>query len=237
MTGQIERKFSNLFVAKRRNSHAITDVAGLDIEIFSTQPSSSCRPSTILKQRLPRFLLYIGVSMALLTALFIALSAYPTAVFAKVEVVQFEDPDKQALYQKMIQELRCLVCQNQNLADSNAELAVDLRRKTREMIEQGKTRQDIVAFMVDRYGEFVLYRPVFNTGNLVLWLSPVLLLVIALWISVRARNRGKNNLQSFSHSEHMQVRDKLGQQDTLTETSGTDQLMDAERNSVGSSRD
>ena len=132
----------------------------------------------------------------------------------KVEIVEFEDPEKQALYQQMIQELRCLVCQNQNLADSNAELAVDLRRKTREMIEQGKTRQDIVSFMVQRYGEFVLYRPAFNTGNLVLWLSPLFLLIITLWIVIRARNRGKNNIDTFTELDRKQVRKMLKEQNT-----------------------
>lgn len=149
------------------------------------------------------------VLCTLLAILFIA----PLPGLAKVEIVQFDDPAKQALYQDMIQELRCLVCQNQNLADSNAELAVDLRRKTRELIEQGKTRQDVVAFMVDRYGEFVLYRPAFNKSNLVLWLSPVVLLIIALWIVLRARNRGKNDVKEFSESERIQVRAMLNQSD------------------------
>lgn len=136
----------------------------------------------------------------------------PSDVLGKVEIVEFEDQEKQALYQQMIQELRCLVCQNQNLADSNAELAVDLRRKTREMIEQGKTRQDIVSFMVERYGEFVLYRPAFNTRNLVLWLSPVVLLIVTLWIVLRARNRGKKAVDTFSEIDRQQVRKLLREQ-------------------------
>lgn len=146
---------------------------------------------------------------------------YPTLSMAKVEVIEFEDPEKQALYQQMIQELRCLVCQNQNLADSNAELAIDLRRKTREMIEQGKSRKDIVSFMVERYGEFVLYRPAFSAANLVLWLSPVVLLLITLWIAVRVRNRGKNNIDSFTPEERLQVRGMLDRQNTLAETGTT----------------
>lgn len=148
---------------------------------------------------------------------------------AKVEVVEFEDPEKQALYQQMIQELRCLVCQNQNLADSNAELAIDLRRKTREMIEQGKSRQDIVSFMVERYGEFVLYRPAFSAANLVLWLSPVVLLLITLWIAVRVRNRGKNNIDAFTPEERLQVRGMLDRQNTLAEAGTTQAEKSAQR--------
>jgi len=158
-----------------------------------------------------RNLFNINRSGMFLCILLVTLFIHPLPGIAKVEVVQFEDPAKQALYQDLIQELRCLVCQNQNLADSNAELAIDLRRKTRELIEQGKTRQDVVAFMVDRYGEFVLYRPAFNKSNLVLWLSPVVLLIIALWIVLRARNRGKYDVKEFSESERIRVRAMLNQ--------------------------
>ena len=71
----------------------------------------------------------------------------------------FEDPDRQALYDKLVRELRCLVCQNQNLADSNAELARDLRNKAYQMVAKGESYDDVVEYMVARYGDFVLYRP------------------------------------------------------------------------------
>jgi len=83
---------------------------------------------------------------------------------AKVEVVQFDDPSQQTLYKRLIDELRCLVCQNQNLADSNADLAIDLRKKVRVLINDGKTYDDVVEFMVSRYGEFVMYRPYFSVA-------------------------------------------------------------------------
>ena len=129
-----------------------------------------------------------------------------TSAQSKVEVIEFEDPDKQALYQQMIKELRCLVCQNQNLADSNADLAIDLRRKTRGLIAEGKSRKDVVDYMVTRYGEFVLYRPAFNTSNFFLWSSPILLLLIATWIAVRARNRNKTPPQEFSEEQIRKAR-------------------------------
>jgi cytochrome c-type biogenesis protein CcmH len=77
-------------------------------------------------------------------------------------------------------ELRCLVCQNQTLADSNAELAVDLRNQIREKMKQGASEADIVDFLVTRYGDFVLYRPPFKATTALLWLGPLLLLAAGL---------------------------------------------------------
>jgi cytochrome c-type biogenesis protein CcmH len=87
-------------------------------------------------------------------------------------------------------QLRCLVCQNQSIAESNAELAVDLRRQIDEQIRAGRSDREITDFMVARYGDFVLYRPPFKPSTLLLWLGPVLLALIALLIlgrTVRAR--------------------------------------------------
>jgi cytochrome c-type biogenesis protein CcmH len=81
--------------------------------------------------------------------------------------------------------LRCLVCQNQSIAESNAELAVDLRRQIREQIAAGKTDQEIIDFMVGRYGDFVLYRPPLKTTTVLLWAGPALLLVAGVLILLR----------------------------------------------------
>lgn len=104
---------------------------------------------------------------------------------ARVEVHDFDSPEQEARYHKLISELRCLVCQNQNLADSNAELAVDLRRKTYEMVKKNQSEGEIVDFMVDRYGEFVLYRPPLNRNTLLLWSGPFLILLIGLTLLIR----------------------------------------------------
>jgi cytochrome c-type biogenesis protein CcmH len=87
-------------------------------------------------------------------------------------------PELQARYEKLTNELRCLVCQNQTVADSNADLAKDLRDRTREMLMSGATDKQIVAFMTDRYGDFVLYRPPVTPRTWLLWAAPVLLLVV-----------------------------------------------------------
>jgi cytochrome c-type biogenesis protein CcmH len=79
-------------------------------------------------------------------------------------------------------ELRCLVCQNQTLADSNAPLAVDLRNQVREQLKSGKSERDVVDFLVARYGDFVLYRPPFQANTVLLWLGPFLLLAFGLFL-------------------------------------------------------
>lgn len=114
-----------------------------------------------------------------------------TTAQARVEVHAFDNPEQEARYNQLIDELRCLVCQNQNLADSNAELAVDMRRKTYEMVREGHSKKEVADFMVERYGEFVLYRPPFNTNTLLLWIGPFVILVVGVAVMLRtiARRR------------------------------------------------
>ena len=88
----------------------------------------------------------------------------------------FDDPEMQARYERIIEEVRCLKCQNQALKDSNALLAEDLRREIRLMLSDGKTDAEIFDFLVTRYGEFALYRPRMSGKTLVLWIAPIVLL-------------------------------------------------------------
>jgi cytochrome c-type biogenesis protein CcmH len=104
---------------------------------------------------------------------------------AAIEAYQFDSAEMEADYKQLIEELRCLVCQNQNLAGSDADLARDLRRETYEMLQQGKSQQEVVDFMVARYGDFVLYRPQFKSDTYLLWLGPFLLLLLVLYLVVR----------------------------------------------------
>lgn len=95
-----------------------------------------------------------------------------------IEVYPFENSAQEALYQDVTKELRCLVCQNQNLADSDAGLATDLKDKVAAFVMEGKTKDEITTYMIDRYGEFVSYEPPLNGSTLFLWLSPLVLLLI-----------------------------------------------------------
>lgn len=96
------------------------------------------------------------------------------------------DPAQEERVMRIAAELRCLVCQNQSIADSQADLAVDLRKQIGEQIDAGRSDEEIRAYMVERYGDFVLYRPPFKASTLLLWLAPALLL--ALGIAVLRRH-------------------------------------------------
>jgi len=121
--------------------------------------------------------------------LFAVILAAGAAAHAAIEARSFDDPGQRQLYEELIAELRCLVCQNQNLESSNADLAKDLRAQIHDMIRQGASRDEIVTYMTDRYGEFVLYRPPFRTTTALLWAGPALLLLTGLVIVVVVARR------------------------------------------------
>jgi cytochrome c-type biogenesis protein CcmH len=111
-------------------------------------------------------------------------------VSAPPEPLVFASQQQQERFDKLTQELRCLVCQNQNLADSDAPLAHDLRREVHEMLIAGRTNEQIKQFLVQRYGDFVLYRPPVQSNTYLLWLGPLILLLAGAWvlrISIRKR--------------------------------------------------
>ena len=90
---------------------------------------------------------------------------------------------QQELYQGIIQEVRCLVCQNQSIAESNAELAKDLREEVFQQVEQGRNEAQVKSYLKERYGDFVLYEPSFKQSTYFLWLSPILILILILgWL-------------------------------------------------------
>ena len=111
---------------------------------------------------------------------------------SSVEVKQFKNEQQEQRYKKLIDELRCLVCQNQNLADSNAALAQDLRKQVYKMISAGNSDKEILDFMVTRYGDFVLYRPPFKATTFLLWVGPFIILAIALLVLIRFIRQRKN---------------------------------------------
>ena len=92
--------------------------------------------------------------------------------------LEFDNAEQEQRFQSLTEELRCLVCQNQNLADSDAPLAQDLRQEIHDMLMAGRSDDEIRSFLVDRYGDFVLYRPALKGNTLALWLAPAILLLI-----------------------------------------------------------
>jgi cytochrome c-type biogenesis protein CcmH len=120
----------------------------------------------------------------------VALLIFSAVSLAAVEAYQFKSPKMEAEYNQLIGELRCLVCQNQNLSGSNADLAKDLRRKTHELLMDGNTPDQVSDYMVARYGDFVLYRPPLQTNTLLLWLGPfalLLLVVVVVFMKMRQK--------------------------------------------------
>ena len=112
-----------------------------------------------------------------------------------------EDPALEKRVATLSHELRCLVCQNQTLADSNAPLAVDLRNQIREQLKAGRSERDVLDFMVARYGDFVLYRPPFMASTVALWLGPFVLLLLGAWVLVRQLTRRRTAAPVLSEAE------------------------------------
>ncbi|MCB1737679.1 MAG: cytochrome c-type biogenesis protein CcmH [Gammaproteobacteria bacterium] len=137
--------------------------------------------------------------LAILLAALIA-----TPVLAGIEAHNFTSPAREAIYKQLVEELRCMVCQNQNLADSNAELAGDMRQEVFEMVEDGKSADQIKDFMLARYGDFALYRPPVKKITWALWFGPFILVGIGLIVVimlVRQRKRDPEQVSNLSADE------------------------------------
>ncbi len=111
------------------------------------------------------------------------------------------DPALEKRVTGLAHELRCLVCQNQTIADSNAPLAVDLRNQIREQLQQGASEQDVIDFMVARYGDFVLYRPPLKVTTIALWAGPFLLLALGIVVLVRRLRQRRTPAPQLSEAE------------------------------------
>lgn len=146
--------------------------------------------------------------------LLLAILLIPCLVAAEEAKPLAENQQAEARLKALALELRCLVCQNQTLADSSAPLAEDLRREVREMIAKNMTDQEIIDFLVARYGDFVLYRPPLKATTTLLWLGPFLLLVvggIALAVALRRRAK-KVNDPNLSDEDHRTVAQLLSEE-------------------------
>lgn len=144
---------------------------------------------------------------------YLGLPALLWAATAAAEPPEFSNPRSEQRYLALIEEIRCLVCQNQSLADSNAELARDLRNEIRRMIETGRSDARIVEFLVERYGDFVLYRPPLKGATWLLWFGPFLLLPGALAIAfvlIRKQARAGAADKPLSAAERARLNELLG---------------------------
>jgi cytochrome c-type biogenesis protein CcmH len=139
---------------------------------------------------------------ALLLALLIAVAPLAHAGEAAPAAA---DPALEKRVVKLAEELRCLVCQNQTIADSHADLAVDLKNQIREKLKAGMSEQEIKNYLVERYGDFVLYRPPVKSSTWVLWFGPFLLLlvgIVVLFAKLRSRSRQMASADGLSEADH-----------------------------------
>lgn len=132
---------------------------------------------------------------ALISVITLTCSAlFVSSAWGVIELNSFPDEQTKERYQDLIDELRCPKCQNQNLTDSNAQIAIDLRKKVRTLIEEGKSDDEIKSHLVARYGDFVLYRPEVKSETFVLWYAPAVLLGVGFLslIIIVLNNRRKS---------------------------------------------
>ncbi len=121
-----------------------------------------------------------------------------------IDTYTFDNPENERRFQALSSELRCLVCQNQTISASNADLAKDLRKQIYQMLRKGRSDQEIIDFMVERYGDFVLYKPPFKATTVVLWIGPFVLLIVAIGVLFRiGRHRSKPSTLDDRQREQM----------------------------------
>ena len=129
------------------------------------------------------------------TQLLLLLFASNIATAAPIEFNQFDSPQQEADYQSLIQTLRCPQCQNNNIADSNATIATDMRAKTLELLKRGKNKDEVVEYMVERYGNFVTYDPPLTPATIFLWVLPALLILSGLGLILMRKKKGSQAVE------------------------------------------
>lgn len=140
---------------------------------------------------------------------FMSMSVYASPV----DTYEFSDPVRKQRYQDLIEELRCPKCQNQNLADSNSPISQDLRRQVYDQIQQGRADQEIVDYMVYRYGEYILYRPKLSEKTYFLWFGPAVFVVIGLIIMILFVRKQRSQKRTINESEKAELASLLNSED------------------------
>lgn len=147
------------------------------------------------------------------------LLVFSQITLANVEVRQFDSPQQEAQYQGLIGEFRCPTCQNQNLAGSDAPIAQDLKQKTYEMVKDGRSDNEIRAFMLERYGDFISYKPPVRPSTWILWFFPPLLLlgVLVFWVikHKKPKQETSHTTKTLSKEEEQRLATLLKTYDSL----------------------
>lgn len=130
------------------------------------------------------------------TWLFLTALLFSSVAFSAIDVLNFTSPQQESDYHQLTQSLRCPQCQNNNIADSNATIAVDMRGKVFELLQEGKSKNDVVDYMVARYGNFVTYNPPMTASTLVLWIAPLLLVLLGVVFLLRRKPKTQSAVKS-----------------------------------------
>lgn len=133
--------------------------------------------------------------MKKLTALFLLF--YSISLFAAEDMLDFDNLAQEKSYHHLTQQLRCPQCQNNNIADSNATIAVDMRHKVLELLKQGNSEQQVINYMIERYGHFVSYDPPITAATIILWIAPIVLMILGISFVFR-----RSNHQATKQSQH-----------------------------------
>lgn len=130
------------------------------------------------------------------TWLFLTALLFSSVAFSAIDALNFSSPQQESDYHQLTQSLRCPQCQNNNIADSNATIAVDMRGKVFELLQEGKSKNDVVDYMVARYGNFVTYDPPMTASTLVLWIAPLLLVLLGVVFLLRRKPKSQSAVKS-----------------------------------------
>ncbi len=150
--------------------------------------------------------------MRILVLLCLLVFSLPHAMASTLAEYTFDDPSKHDEFRSIIEQMRCLVCQNESLAGSNADLAVDLRNEIYDMMKQGHGKDDIVKFMVARYGDFVLYNPPLKPTTYPIWFGPVIIFVVGALVLLRILKRKSRSRETdLSDEERQRLANLLNQ--------------------------
>ena len=130
------------------------------------------------------------------TWLFLTALLFSSVAFSSIDALNFTSLQQESDYHQLTQSLRCPQCQNNNIADSNATIAMDMRGKVFELLQEGKSKNDVVDYMVARYGNFVTYDPPMTASTLVLWIAPLLLVLLGVVFLLRRKPKAQSAVKS-----------------------------------------
>lgn len=134
---------------------------------------------------------------------FTLMLTFSLALSATEDQVKFDNKQQEELYKELLQELRCPKCQNQNIADSNAVVAKDMRVQTKELVDKGQNKQQVIDYMVNRYGQFAHYRPPINIATIMLWILPLAFMLFAVLMLVK-RSKQKSQVVTANETQRQQ---------------------------------